>query len=60
MRYFDELDNLTTGKYEGENVYEVAEEDSEYLTHLLNDCSPGPEDREILQIALGLPIDEVE
>jgi hypothetical protein len=58
MKYVDEIDNLARGKYKGENVFEVADEDPGYLRWILDECSPDKEDREIISKALGVPVPE--
>jgi hypothetical protein len=57
MRYINDLENLTKGKYQGENLYEVAEEEPSYLHNLLKNASLDMTDRELICGALGLPSD---
>jgi hypothetical protein len=56
MRYINSLENITKGKFQGENLYEVAEEEPSYLYNLLKN-SLEVEDRELICGALGLPAD---
>jgi hypothetical protein len=52
-RYLNDLDNFVKGTYRGENVFDVAEEDTEYLNNLLENFSVDAQDREVINKALG-------
>ena len=50
-RYLNDLDNFVKGTYRGENVFDVAEEDTEYLNNLLENFSVDAQDREVINKA---------
>ena len=57
-RYIDtDTETFIKGQWKGESIYDVAEEDQEYLTHILDEGSPDYEDREILCKILGREVD---
>jgi hypothetical protein len=58
MKYLNQLDNFTRGEWEGQSVYDVADEDPGYLQRLLDNGPIDAEDRTLLRSALGLPEDE--
>jgi hypothetical protein len=59
-KYLNDLDNFIRGTYRDENVYDVAEEDTQYLEDLLENCSLDTEDREIILKALGKPSEDAD
>ena len=54
MRYLNELEEFVKGTYRGENIFDVAEEDPNYLQHLLDNCSIDADDTELINSALGI------
>jgi hypothetical protein len=59
MKYIDKLENFKTGKYRGEGVFDVAEEDPGYLQYLLEDGQfIDADDRALIRAALELPEEE--
>jgi uncharacterized protein CbrC (UPF0167 family) len=48
------------GKYNGDFVDEVAEEDPEYIKWLLEEGSPSTEDAQVLASSIGLDLPETE
>jgi hypothetical protein len=59
MRYLNQdTQNFIQGKYNGENVFDVVEEDAEYLKWLLDECPVNAEDRAVINQALGNPPEE--
>jgi hypothetical protein len=59
-RLFNSDDIFQKGPYKEESLYDVADEDSEYLQELLNGDDLAWEDRSSIMGALGLDIPEEE
>lgn len=53
-RYIDQdTEIFIKGQWRGESIYDVAEEDPEYIVYILDEGSPDHEDREVLCKVLG-------
>lgn len=58
-RYINQdTETLTQGPWRGENIFDVADEDPEYLRGLLDGNIPDALDREIICRALGIDPNE--
>ena len=49
MAWIDADENLTTGRYEGESLEEVAAEDSKYLFWMLEEADLTAEERSLVE-----------
>jgi|WetSurMetagenome_2_1015567.scaffolds.fasta_scaffold1163644_1 hypothetical protein len=51
-------EQFISGKYRGESVWDVADEDLEYLQRLLDDVPLNKSERELISQVLEIEIDE--
>lgn len=52
-KYINGADEFKKGRYSGENVFEVADEDSDYIVDLLEGNKLDDDERAVLKQAIG-------
>jgi hypothetical protein len=58
-RYINrDTEDFVKGTYQGENVFDVAEEDAAYLNNLLENFSLDADDKELIMKALGKSVED--
>ena len=58
MKYINNIENFTRGIYEGENLYDVADEDPGYIRNLIENNSLEFEERLLLAKSIGETLNE--